>query len=51
MTPVSVSFKATLKAMNTIKFQIHVLLQRYVKKMAGTALFPNDFHVNTLTHL
>ena len=51
MTPLSVSFKGTLKAMNTIKFQIHVLLQLYVKKKAGAVLFPNDFPVNTLTHL
>ena len=51
MTPVSVSFKASLKAMNTIKLQIHILLQLYVKKMAGTLLFPNDFPVNILTHL
>ena len=41
MTPLSVSFKATLKAMNTIKFQIHV------KKMPNLYCF----QVNTLTHL
>ena len=49
MTPLSVSFIATLKVMNTIKFQINVLLQQK-KKMTGTVLFPNDFQVNTLTH-
>ena len=32
MTLLSVSFKATLKAINTIKFQIYVLLQLSVKK-------------------
>ena len=52
MTPLSVSFNAPLKAVNTVKFQIHVLLQlMYRKKMAGTVLFPNDFPVNALTHL
>ena len=54
MTPLTVSFKATLKAINTIKFQIQVLLQIYVKKKkkpGGTVLFPNDFPANTLTHL
>ena len=30
MTPLSVSFKFTLKAMNTIKFQMYDLLQLYV---------------------
>ena len=33
MTTLSVLFKATLKAMNTIKFQIYDLLQLYVKKL------------------
>ena len=37
--------------MNINKFQIHVLLQLYVKKMAVAVLFPKDFPVNTLTHL
>ena len=37
--------------MNTIKFQIHVLIQLCVKKMAGTVSFPNDFPINSLTHL
>ena len=32
MTTLSVSFKATLRAMNTIKFQIYDLLQLYVKQ-------------------
>ena len=31
MALLSVSFKATLNAMNTIKFQIYDLLQLYVK--------------------
>ena len=47
MTPLSVSFKATLKTMNTIKFQILVLLQ----KKGRTLLFPNNLQVNTLSHL
>ena len=58
MTTLSVSFKATLRAMNTIKFQIYDLLQLYVKKLnknkkykTGTVLFPNDLPVNALTHL
>ena len=50
MTLLSVPFKATLKAVGTIKLQIHVLLQLYVK-MSGTVLFFNDFPVNSLTHL
>ena len=50
MTLLSVSFKATLKVTNAIKFQIHVLLQLYVK-MVRTVLFLNDFPVNTLTQL
>ena len=33
MTSLSLSFKATLKIMNTIKFQIYDLLQIYVKKI------------------
>ena len=37
--------------MNAIKFKIHILLQFYVKKMAGTVLFPTVFLENTLTHL
>ena len=40
MTPVSVSFKATLKAMNTIEFQIHVLSQLYVKEWPELYCFP-----------
>ena len=58
MTSLSVSFKASIKAMNTIKFQIYDLLQLYVKnnkikinKKTGTVLYPNDLPVNTLTHL
>ena len=54
MTLLFVSFKATLKAMNAIKFQILILLQLYViyiKKITGTVLFPNDFPVKTLTQL
>ena len=35
-------------AMKAIKFQINVLLQLYVKNMARTVLFPNEFPVNTL---
>ena len=50
MTPLSVSFKATLKAMKAIKFQINVLFQLYVK-MARPVLFPNEFPVNTLMHI
>ena len=49
MICLSVSFKATLKAMNTIKCDIHVLLQLYVKN-AGTILFLNDFLNNSLLH-
>ena len=38
--------------MKTIRFQIHVLLQqKKKKKKKKTALFSNDFPVNTLTHL
>ena len=59
MTTLSVSFKATLRAMNTIKFQIYDLLQLYVKqnkikinkKKNGTVLFPDDLPVNALTHI
>ena len=51
MIPLSALFKAILKGMNTIKFQIHVLYQLFLKIMARTVLFPNDFPVNTLTHL
>ena len=60
MTTLSVTFKATLRAINTIKFQIYDLLQLYVKqnkiikkkkKKKGTELFPNDLPVNALTHL
>ena len=47
----SVSFKATLKALNTIKFQNHVFITALCKKMAGAVLFPNDFSVHTLTHV
>ena len=50
MTLLSVSFKAILKATNAIKFQIHVLLQLYVKNVRNCVV-PNDFPVNTLTHL
>ena len=50
MTRLSVSFKATLKAMNTNKCHIHVLLQLYVKN-AGTILFLNDFPDNSLMYL
>ena len=32
LTSLSVSYNATLKAMNIIKFQIHVLFQLYVKE-------------------
>ena len=60
MSTLSVSFKATLRAMNTIQFQIYDLLQLCVKqnkikikkiKKNGTVLFPNDLPVNALTHL
>ena len=59
MTTLSVSFKATLRAMNTITFQIYDLLQLCVKqnkikkkkKKNGTVLFPNDLPVNALMHL
>ena len=51
MTCLSVSFKATLKAMNTNKCHIDVLLKLYVKKNAGTILFLNDFPGNSLMHL
>ena len=61
MTTLSVSFKATLRAMNTIKFHIYDLLQLYVKqnkiikkqqqKKNGTVLFSDDLPVNALTHL
>ena len=51
MTCLSVSFKATLKAVNTNKCHIHVLLQLYVKKNAGTILFLNIFSDNSLMHL
>ena len=37
--------------MNTNKCHIHVLLQLYVKKNAGTILFLNDFPDNSLMHL
>ena len=40
-----------LKAINTIKFQIHVLLQLYLKQNARNVLFPNDCPVITLTHI
>ena len=40
-----------LKAINTIKFQIHVLLQLYLKQTAGIVLFPNDLTVITLTQI
>ena len=46
MTCSSVSFKATLKAMNTIKCHIHVLLQLNVKK-AGTILAGNQWWPRT----
>ena len=57
MTTLSVSFKATLRAMNTIKFQIYDLLQLYVKqkkkkkKKNGNVFVPDDLPVNALTHL
>ena len=58
MTILSVSFKATLRAMNIIKFQIYDLLQLYVKqnkikmkKKNGTVLFPDDLPVNASTHI
>ena len=50
MTCLSVSFKATLKAVNTNKCHIHVLLQLNIKN-AGTILFLNDFSDNSLMHL
>ena len=50
MTCLSVSFKAFLKAVNTNKCHIHVLLQLYVKN-AGTILFLNDFPDNFFMHL
>ena len=50
MTALSVSFHATLKAMNTTKFQIHVFFLTSVK-MAGTVSFLSDFPVNILSHL
>ena len=50
MTCLSVSFKATLKAMNANKCHIHVLLQLHVKN-AGTILFLNNFPDNSLMHL
>ena len=50
MTCLSVSLKAFLKAMNTNKCHIHVLLQLYVKN-AGKKLFLNDFSDNFLMHL
>ena len=46
-----VSFEAALKAMNTNKCHIHVLLMLYVKKNAGTILFLNDFPDTSLMHL
>ena len=50
MTCSSVAFKATLKAMNSIKRHIHILFQFYVKN-GGTALFLNDFPDNSLMHV
>ena len=50
MTCLFVSFKATLKALNTNKCHIHVLLQLYVKN-AGIILFLNDFPDNFLIYL
>ena len=47
----SVEFKATLKAMNSIKCHIHILFQFYVKKNAETALFLNDFPDNSSMHV
>ena len=55
MTPLSVSFRAILKAMNTVKFPIHVLLiawkKALCKKMAGHVLCPKYFPANILMHL
>ena len=50
MTCLSVSFKATLKVINTNKCRIHVLLQLMYKN-AGTILFLNNFPDNSLMHL